>query len=365
MSHVHFGTTIKHDLVEKEEQNMRKMIIEIQKNPKYTAKEKQNLIFSLFNKKGTNSGSCGHSHNETSGISVLIGDLGDPTRSRAAVKSLLTTVPVTNSEDKYVISSGGAWIQIPCAQLHPTPQSGKCEHYTRGCSIYTECCRQFFSCRLCHDRATDHTLDPKNVKVIRCHDCSQIQLASNLCTNHTCKKVFGEYYCGICKLWSTGVNIYHCDKCKICLRGKEDIENRHCDVCNYCMPVSRYNDHICCKLGGEICPICSEDFEGCLGDHEKTRCGHIFHMSCMEKYISHDVCCPVCRKTLFDMSMAWEDIDILKLTEEIPEDYKLWQIEYICNDCSSNSTDKFSIYGNKCHCCGGYNTAQTKILRPE
>lgn len=364
------------DPIPTEQQNMRKTIISIQKDPRLSAKEKQTKIFSLFNNKaekgrdpcaeyqktphthGTCPGTC-----STASTAPSISMVG---QSRAAVKSLLTSVPVTSSEDKYILSSGGAWIQIPCSQLHPTSQSGKCEHYTRGCCIYTECCRQFFSCRLCHDQATDHTLDPKDVKVIRCHNCSQIQLASNQCMNQQCKTIFGEYYCAICKLWSTGVDIYHCHKCgDICLRGRQEIDNKHCDTCGYCMPISRFNEHACCKYGDEICAMCLEDFKGCLGDVERTKCGHLFHMSCMEKYIGHDVCCPICRKTLFDMSERWDEIDLLKITEVIPDDFKSWRIRFQCNDCLSTNLDKFSIYGNKCPTCSSYNTTQQDILRNE
>lgn len=379
-----------------EEQNLRKMIIGIQKNTTYSAKEKQTMIFALFNNKGKGqfqeyhkdhvcqgchgSHACNHSHgtttttmastsectsNSLNNASIGVSTSQNIESARVTVKSLLTTIPVTSSEDKYILSSGGAWIQIPCSQLHPTSQSGTCEHYTRGCSIYTECCRQFFSCRLCHDQVTDHTLDSKDVKVIRCHACSQIQLASNKCTNQMCKATFGEYYCGTCKLWSTGVDIYHCPKCDICLKGKPDVDSKHCDTCGYCMPINHYNDHECYKYGDEICAMCLEDFKGCLGDVEKTKCGHVFHMSCMEKYISHDVCCPICRKTLFDMSHTWEEIDILKATEQIPEDFKDWRIRFQCNDCLAINQDKFSIYGNKCPACASYNTSQKDLLRNE
>lgn len=371
-------------LNEQRESDLRKMIISIKKNTNYSEKEKQKLIFSLFNKNKTQNKNeestqvaCQHCHpcqpevashaiqpevsqeylhNHSAYVSEAV---------RTTVKSLLTSVPVTSSEDKYILSSGGAWIQIPCSQLHPTPQSGKCEHYTRGCSIYTECCRQFFSCRLCHDQSTDHTLNSKDVKVIRCHACSQVQLASNKCINGMCKAEFGEYFCGTCKLWSSGVDIYHCPKCDICLKGKPDIDSKHCETCGYCMPMSHYNNHDCHKYGDEICAMCMEDFKGCLGDVEKTKCGHVFHMSCMEKYIAHEVCCPCCRKTLFDMSERWEEIDMLKSIEQIPDDFKHWRIKFQCNDCLATNLDKFSIYGNKCPGCASYNTTQIDLFRNE
>jgi hypothetical protein len=331
-----------------EQQELRKKIISIQKDNKYNAKEKQQLIFALFNKAHNNH----DSHNKNGCCS-----------SKDTVKSLLTSLPVT-SDDKYILGNAGTWIHIPCSQIHPTIQSGRCDHYKRECSIYTECCRKFFSCRRCHDRDTDHVLESKDVKVIRCHTCSQIQLASNKCANSMCQTVFGEYYCATCKLWEVKDSVYHCDKCDVCIR-IEDKQNVHCDTCGYCMPLARYTDHVCEKLEEEICVICSEDFAGCLGDVERTKCGHIYHISCMEKYIVHDVCCPMCRKTLFDMSKTWDEMDELKSHEVIPEDFQHWRVKYKCNDCQQMSEGKFSVYGHKCCKCGGYNTTQDAIIRDE
>lgn len=63
------------------------------------------------------------------------------------------------------------------------------------------------------------------------------------------------------------------------------------------------------------------------------------------------------------MSERWEEIDMLKSIEQIPDDFKHWRIKFQCNDCLATNLDKFSIYGNKCPGCASYNTTQIDLFR--
>lgn len=346
------------DVVDDANTNLRKKIMEVQKDTKLSPKEKQQKIFYLFNEPdqqvNNTINNCTHCSTSTtivtSSLGTTVGMVCTPCStlgSKTTVKSLLTSIATT-----------GTLVQIPCAQLHANEQNPGCIHYDRKCSIYAECCRKFFPCHKCHDLNNDHVIASKDIKVIRCRGCSQIQPESNKCTNPVCQTVFGGYYCNICKLWATGVDIYHCSKCEVCLIGRQDIDFKHCDTCGYCMSVSRINDHICYKCDDEICAICKDDFQKSLGEVERTKCGHLFHMSCMREYVNHDIICPICRKTLFDMHEYWLELDQLKAFEIIPDDFQSWRIQYQCNDCMAHSWDRFSIYGNKCSQCNSYNTTQ-------
>jgi CHY zinc finger len=34
-----------------------------------------------------------------------------------------------------------------------------CEHYKRNCKLLAACCNKLFTCRFCHDKVSDHTMD--------------------------------------------------------------------------------------------------------------------------------------------------------------------------------------------------------------
>ena len=83
----------------------------------------------------------------------------------------------------------------------------------------------YFSCRLCHDDIiSTHKFDRYNVNKIQCKKCNTEQDVSNECIN--CKIKFGVYYCNICHLYENeNTEIYHCDKCNICRKGKRNYLN--------------------------------------------------------------------------------------------------------------------------------------------
>lgn len=34
-----------------------------------------------------------------------------------------------------------------------------CEHYKRNCKLRAACCGKLFTCRFCHDKVSDHSMD--------------------------------------------------------------------------------------------------------------------------------------------------------------------------------------------------------------
>lgn len=41
----------------------------------------------------------------------------------------------------------------------PEKQIYGCEHYKRNCKLRAACCDQLFTCRFCHDKVSDHSMD--------------------------------------------------------------------------------------------------------------------------------------------------------------------------------------------------------------
>lgn len=50
-----------------------------------------------------------------------------------------------------------------------------CPHYGRACKIRAPCCQRLFTCRLCHDQASDHKMDREAVKEMLCMRCGTLQ----------------------------------------------------------------------------------------------------------------------------------------------------------------------------------------------
>ncbi|KAL9322190.1 hypothetical protein ACSQ67_010243 [Phaseolus vulgaris] len=74
-------------------------------------------------------------------------------------------------------------------------------------------------------------------------------------------------------------------------------------------------------------------------------CAHTIHLDCvkeMEKH--HRYSCPVCSKSISDMSSLWKKLDKV-----------VW---ILCNDCGVKSRVQFHIVAHKCLSFNSYNTRQ-------
>lgn len=94
-----------------------------------------------------------------------------------------------------------------------------CEHYKRNVKLQCFTCNKWYTCRLCHDAAEDHTLPRRETKNMLCMICGTAQRAAEICTH--CTGRAANYYCDICHLWEDDPNrsIYHCNDCGICRVG--------------------------------------------------------------------------------------------------------------------------------------------------
>lgn len=230
----------------------------------------------------------------------------------------------------------------------------KCVHKVTKCMIVSPCCKQEFKCRRCHDKYFEdndeaHKLDTKKIKQMVCDYCLTLQDVSNKCT--TCDIKFSDYYCDICKIHNDKP-MFHCEKCDECILGNK-FDYKHCNTCKCCIFHTVYDTHKCItdRLKGN-CSICLESFEN--GERNNLmKCGHTIHYDCYTQYIKSSYKCPVCQKTIKDMSDEFRNIDRSIEFQPMPE---MKRVHIKCNDCEQKSKPYFHHVGLKCEKCGSYNT---------
>lgn len=299
--------------------------------------------------------------------------------------------------------------------------SPKCTHYDRKCAIISPCCGVVFGCRLCHDECDQlnppifnldetideeeesqhiprkiklqsgpkpsvsrrgsvnsimssisemgddvhHNIDRFAVKEIICRECFTRQSSkTNECIN--CKVKFGEYHCDICNLWmSADDKPYHCHECGFCRVGGRD-KFRHCKGCGMCIDVNLFEEHNC-KSGKYManCPVCYEDlFSSRMTTHEMP-CGHNIHWHCFKSLASHDIRCPICKKTATfeDMSDVWDGLAQDIAEQPLPPELTRC-VDVICNDCGTRDENRRWHYlGVQCRKCGTFNTSHNTKMQ--
>ncbi|KAK0608674.1 hypothetical protein LWI29_034198 [Acer saccharum] len=240
-----------------------------------------------------------------------------------------------------------------------------CKHYRRRCKIRAPCCNEIFECRHCHNEAVGmlknpydrHEINRLEVTQVICSVCDTEQPVAQVCTN--CGVNMGEYFCEICKFYddNTEKQQFHCDDCGICRVG--GLENFfHCEKCGSCYSISLQDNHVCVENSmRHHCPICYEYLFDSLKDTTVMKCGHTMHSECYHEMIKHDkYCCPICSKSIIDMSRTWKRLDVEIEAIMMPEDYRYKKVWILCNDCNDTTEVYFHIIGQKCSHCSSYNT---------
>ncbi|KAF5205114.1 Ring finger and chy zinc finger domain-containing protein [Thalictrum thalictroides] len=240
-----------------------------------------------------------------------------------------------------------------------------CKHYQRRCKIRAPCCNEVFPCRHCHNdtmgtlkKINDrHELVRHEVKQVICWVCDTEQQVAQVCSN--CGIRMGEYFCEICKFYDDDISKgqFHCDDCGICrVGGRENFF--HCQRCGSCYSVHLRDNHSCIENSmRHHCSICYEYLFDSLKETTVLKCGHTMHLDCLNEMTKRDqYCCPICSKSVFDMSSAWKRIDEEIQATIMPEDYQNKKVWILCNDCNDTTEVFFHIIGHKCGHCLSYNT---------
>eukprot|EP00968_Pinguiococcus_pyrenoidosus_P005032 scaffold327_cov257-Pinguiococcus_pyrenoidosus.AAC.9 len=238
-----------------------------------------------------------------------------------------------------------------------------CCHYKRKVKLLAPCCDKLFTCRLCHDQASDHMMDRFAVKEMVCMVCGTQQPVKGVCANKDCvhssfSNPLSTYYCDVCHLFDDDPkkHIYHCPYCNVCRAGRGlGIDYRHCMRCNACVRIDA--EHKCLNqvLQGN-CPICLEEVFRSTRSIKALRCGHVMHKDCYTRYRQHSYTCPICWKSVDDMSEYFAQLDSYVSNLPMPAEYLNFRSQILCQDCGVKSWVRYHFAYHKCPTCSSFNT---------
>ncbi|XP_051129664.1 probable E3 ubiquitin-protein ligase RZFP34 [Andrographis paniculata] len=245
-----------------------------------------------------------------------------------------------------------------------------CSHYRRRCRIRAPCCNEIFDCRHCHNEAKNnicvdqrlrHDLPRHSVEKVVCSLCNTEQEVRQVCKN--CGVCMAKYFCGICKLFDddTSKQQYHCHGCGICrIGGSKNFF--HCNKCGCCYSALLTSGHPCVERAmHQNCPVCFEYLFESVNDVIALLCGHTIHKTCLEEMQEHyQYACPICSKSVCDMSKVWEKFDMEIAATPMPSFCENRMVWILCNDCGRNSEVKYHVVAHKCPECKSYNTRQIR-----
>ncbi|KAG9145037.1 hypothetical protein Leryth_026291 [Lithospermum erythrorhizon] len=218
-----------------------------------------------------------------------------------------------------------------CEVLNKGVMEHGCSHYRR-CRIRAPCCNEIFDCRHCHnetmnninlDPARRHDVPRHQIAHVICSLCGTEQEVQKICIN--CGVCMARYYCADCKLFDddTSKMQYHCSGCGICrIGGRENFF--HCDKCGCCYSVLLENGHPCVEGAmHHDCPVCFEYLFESRNDVSILPCGHTIHRNCLKEMQEHSqYACPLCSKSVCDMSKVWERFDMEIAATPMPETFQ-------------------------------------------
>ncbi|XP_057960790.1 zinc finger protein BRUTUS-like [Malania oleifera] len=260
-------------------------------------------------------------------------------------------------------SNGEDLLECSPSFRDPEKQVFGCEHYKRNCKLRAACCGKLFTCRFCHDKVSDHSMDRKATSEMMCMQCLKVQAVGPNCTTSSCNGLsMAKYYCSICKFFDDERTVYHCPFCNLCRVGRGlGVDFFHCMTCNCCLAM-KLVDHKCREKGLETnCPICCDFLFTSSATVRALPCGHFMHSACFQAYTCSHYICPICSKSLGDMAVYFGMLDALLASEELPEEYRDRCQDILCNDCGKKGASRFHWLYHKCGFCGSYNTRVIKL----
>ncbi|KAL6620645.1 hypothetical protein ACP70R_035784 [Stipagrostis hirtigluma subsp. patula] len=249
----------------------------------------------------------------------------------------------------------------------PEKQIFGCEHYKRNCKLVAACCNKLFTCRFCHDKVSDHTMERKATVEMMCMLCLTVQPVGPNCQTPSCKGLsMAKYYCSICKFFDDERTVYHCPFCNLCRVGNGlGTDFFHCMKCNCCLGMKMI-EHKCRENLMEMnCPICCDSIWTSSAAVRGLPCGHFMHSACFQAYTCTNYTCPICCKSLGDMTVYFGMLDGLLAAEVLPEEYRDRCQDILCNDCQRKGRSRFHWLYHNCGFCGSYNTRVIKTDTPE
>lgn len=171
-----------------------------------------------------------------------------------------------------------------------------------------------------------------------------------------------HYYCGECRLFDDDPShhIYHCDACGICRVGRGlGIDFFHCHRCRACLSIElERSGHRCIERTLDSnCPICGEYlFTSTQQVILMKPCQHSIHARCYRQHTARSYQCPICCKSLGDMSAFFRELDATLAAHRMPAEYAAHRSNVFCNDCERRSWRPFHFVYHRCGHCSSYNT---------
>ena len=186
----------------------------------------------------------------------------------------------------------------------------KCTHHDKKCSHFKFICcnNEIDNCTRCHIERKS-CIKPQIISIV-CDECQTEQMPSKKCIN--CNINFGKNYCNKCNIW-TAQDITHCDECDSCRAGLPETL-KHCHTCSICYSLNNFECHTCNplikKFKKEDCSICLQPlFNTYKYLPLSLKCNHLIHNKCLYQYLSSgNYKCPLCRKSIIDMSKKWNEL---------------------------------------------------------
>lgn len=115
--------------------------------------------------------------------------------------------------------------------------------------------------------------------------------------------------------------VFHCDKCGICRVGGRE-KSFHCDTCECCIEITKNDRHKCVKSRlKQDCPICLDDMQNSRIPATLLQCGHTIHGPCLKEYLKTSIACPLCKKSIVDMTAYESYFDQQLADMPMPEEY--------------------------------------------
>jgi RING finger/CHY zinc finger protein 1 len=88
-------------------------------------------------------------------------------------------------------------------------------------------------------------------------------------------------------------------------------------------------------------------------------CGHNIHWHCFNSLASHDIRCPICKKTATneDMTDVWDGLAQDIADQPVPPEQTRC-VDIICNDCGARGENqRWHYLGVRCKVCRSFNTS--------
>jgi hypothetical protein len=117
------------------------------------------------------------------------------------------------------------------------------------------------------------------------------------------------------------------------------------------------------------CSICLNKILNNTEQISVLRCSHLIHKDCYDSLIKNSdengkiPSCTLCKKSLRDPKKYEAKFDTILYNYVMPDYYKKWISEILCNDCNEKTNAPYHIKYHKCSKCKSYNTNVCNVIK--